>query len=138
MAARGFALVKGSRFEYTREVNGVHHYIGAQQSQWSPAMWIQVYMKGDESTPGYVAGGRLGSREVEVGGQAWPAANEAEATSAFPSILHLVDRCALPYFEKIKGLPELRRVEQYIRQRGVAGIGSTIDDALRSSESGPQ
>lgn len=132
MAARGFAPIQGTRFAYSREINGIRQCIAAQQSRWSPNVWIHVYMKGDDKTPGYVIGGRLGQNDVEIGGQTWSMANEAEAQESFVSILSLIDRCALPYFEKIKSLSEYRKAEQYVRLRGVAGTGSILDTALGS------
>lgn len=130
MAARGFALIQGTRFVYGREMNGVQQCISAQQSQWSPIISIHVFMKGDEKTPGYVVGGRLGQNDVEIGGQTWSVANEAEAQVSFGTILRLIDRCALPYFDKIKSLSELKKAEQYVRQRGITATGSILDSAL--------
>jgi hypothetical protein len=132
MASRGFALVMGSRFEYVREVNGVHHFIAAHQKQYIPTMWVHIYMKGDQATPGWRVGGRLNLKDVGIGGEIWPIANEDEAQKSFPSVLRLIDQCALPYFAKIKDLSDFNLVEQYLDQHGGAGTSNAIDAVLRS------
>lgn len=118
MSKRGFALVKGTRFAYSREVNGVHQFVSAQQSQWSPVVYVHIYLKGDLDTPGYVVGGRLGNRGIEAAGEKWIVSDEAEARTSFESILQLLDRNAMPYFAGIRDLAEFKKVEEDARRSG--------------------
>lgn len=133
MNQRGFSLVPGTRFTYYREVNGLFHYISAQQSQWSPAIYVHVYVADKANAAEYRVGSRLDTHgDVDIGSSTWPVANETEAQASFISLLQCIDQGALPYFEKIRNVSEFRIVEEYILKGGFAGVPSVIDNALRA------
>jgi len=111
LAERGF-MPMDAGFRYSRQVNGIHHFIWGQVLRGGTALRIWVFpwlpqgqapydMRRFPDGVAVYAGGALGERRVGMGGKTWPIATAEQVQASYRDVLQLLDSVGIPMLDSV-------------------------------------